>query len=492
MRAIWSFVALAALLLSLVQAPITASATETSDNRSDSGRVPSDAVPDLIPTVDDRSSAERNVGVDQSNWVYTGRITGRILVTDGEEAIVPEQVQLRFWRWIEQAEVWSATTPISVTLDVDGNFDSPPRQPGTYRLEVRAIGFDAPAKGYWPTGASYWEGQQHTLGEGEPWDIGTMVLDASWPRFDRYEGSDRFATAVELSKAGFSDGSSPVVYVVNGLGFADALSAGPAAAARDGVLLLVTRDSIPAVVQAELHRLQPSKIVVVGGTAVVSSAVEAQLRGYVAASADVLRLQGENRYATSRAVVAHALLNGADGHTMFIATGRDYPDALAAGPAASYYDGLVMLVDGAASTVPQATYDVIANSDIGMVYLAGGSGTISDLVFEEMTRALYGPVQRFVDRIGGVDRYETATAINDHVFGWVGADKAYVATGLGFADALAGSTLAAANRAPIYLSRPRCLGLNEYISMVEIWAREVWLIGGPGALSDGVIHDDLC
>ncbi|MER3418748.1 MAG: hypothetical protein C4343_06595 [Chloroflexota bacterium] len=93
----------------------------------------------------------------------------------------------------------------------------------------------------------------------------------------RLAGSDRYATAVEISKAMFPNGNVPVVTIATGLDFPDALAGAPAAALGGGPLLLVAPDAIPPVVATELARLKPARIVVLGGPGVVSPAVLAAL-----------------------------------------------------------------------------------------------------------------------------------------------------------------------------------------------------------------------
>jgi hypothetical protein len=90
--------------------------------------------------------------------------------------------------------------------------------------------------------------------------------------------------------------STPVVYVATGENFPDALGAGPAAATVAGPILLVTQNGIPSETAAELTRLAPDKIIIVGGTAVVSSSVESGLGAY---AGSVERIAGANRYETA-------------------------------------------------------------------------------------------------------------------------------------------------------------------------------------------------
>jgi putative cell wall-binding protein len=72
--------------------------------------------------------------------------------------------------------------------------------------------------------------------------------------------------------------AADTVFVATGGNYPDAL-AGSAAAARLGApVLLVTSDAVPGSVVAELARLSPRSIVVLGGTAAVGEPVLAALR----------------------------------------------------------------------------------------------------------------------------------------------------------------------------------------------------------------------
>ncbi len=93
----------------------------------------------------------------------------------------------------------------------------------------------------------------------------------------RLAGPDRYATAVAISAATYAANAS-VVYIATGLGYADALAGAAAAGLERGPLLLVPGTAIPAVVAAELSRLKPARIVVLGGTGVVSESVKLGLK----------------------------------------------------------------------------------------------------------------------------------------------------------------------------------------------------------------------
>lgn len=142
-------------------------------------------------------------------------------------------------------------------------------------------------------------------------------------------GADRYATAAAASADRFAAGV-PVVYLASGNGFADALAGSAAAGIQHGPILLTTATSLPAATAVELTRLKPQRIVILGGTDVISSAVAQVVSGY----APVTRLFGADRYATA-AAVSRAINAPTALPYLYIAPGTTFPDALAAGVAAA-------------------------------------------------------------------------------------------------------------------------------------------------------------
>ena len=300
------------------------------------------------------------------------------------------------------------------------------------------------------------------------------------PTTDRLAGGDRYATAVEISKAGFADGEPDTVFIATGTVFADALSAAPAAAELNAPLLLTIPTRIPDVVLAELNRLAPSEIVIVGSTLAVSAAVETALEG-LAFAPEVTRVFGGDRYATSRAVSDFAFDTAT---TAFLATGVNFPDALAAGPAAAELGGPVVLIPGLRTTVDAATTGLLDELGVTDVLIAGSNLVVSDAI-ETALDADYT-----VTRLEGPSRYDTAIAINE--FAFTDESVAYLATGQGFADALAGGALAANQGVPLYISLRDCLDADVLQSMVDLGVTNIVLLGGLPALSLDVENLVIC
>ncbi|HET8571346.1 MAG TPA: S8 family serine peptidase [Candidatus Limnocylindria bacterium] len=94
----------------------------------------------------------------------------------------------------------------------------------------------------------------------------------------RFGGADRYATAVALSAGSYLAGGPDTVYLSTGSAFPDSLAAGSPAGDGGDPVLLVRPDALPDAVADEIRRIDPSQVVVVGGTGSVSDAVRAAIR----------------------------------------------------------------------------------------------------------------------------------------------------------------------------------------------------------------------
>ena len=93
----------------------------------------------------------------------------------------------------------------------------------------------------------------------------------------RISGADRYATAVAVSKATTKADGPRTVYLATGASFPDGLAGTPVAARSAGPLLIVPPGGLPSDVATELRRLNPARVVILGGHSVVSSTLAAQV-----------------------------------------------------------------------------------------------------------------------------------------------------------------------------------------------------------------------
>ncbi|MBA4246791.1 MAG: hypothetical protein C0444_00635 [Microbacterium sp.] len=453
-------------------APMTAAQAEAA-TEAENARVVFDGSPQLSP-----AAGASVTGVLQT---YETDNSGPYPATSGSSFV-------RFWLWNPVSNFWELQQFVN-TFSGTGEFSATGLPAGDYRVEFASYSSSVPMREYWNNAPVFIASTTLSIAVDTTVSLGTVSMYPSFPDFFRISGDSRYSTAVAISQSVIAPGNSAsVVYLVTGVSYADALSAGPAAAASGGVMLLTPPSALTPEVAAELDRINPGRIVIVGGPGVVSSAIESAVVQYVAAPGDVDRIFGADRYVTSRMIVADAFPSGVP--NLFIATGTNFPDALAAGPASSRLGGGVLLINGSLTTTDLATRTLITTLGLPDLHLAGGTGAISAGAESSLTAHL--GASGTVTRYAGNNRYDTALVMNAQVFGPLGADFAYLATGTGFADALAGGPLAAAFDSPLYLSSPACLREAEYVDMINLLVKEAYALGGVGALSDRVLFGDLC
>lgn len=281
----------------------------------------------------------------------------------------------------------------------------------------------------------------------------------------RLAGADRDATAVAVSHATYPAAQSAgAVVLARDDGFADALVGGPLAAAQRAPLLLTPSDALATATSVELQRvLSPGGTVyLMGGPTALTPRLENEVNalGY-----RTIRIAGPDRFATA---VAVANLLGSPS-TVLEASGLNYPDALSSVSAAASVDGVILLTNGSKQATETATY--LADHP-GNRYAVGGAAAGAD------PSAI---------AIVGTDRYATNAAVARAFFPTT--TSATVATGIGFADALAGGVLCAATGAPMLLVPPTSLPepVKAYVATHGATLASVDVIGGTTVISEAVV-----
>ncbi|MGD8195619.1 cell wall-binding repeat-containing protein [Herbiconiux sp. P18] len=213
---------------------------------------------------------------------------------------------------------------------------------------------------------------------GGPASVSTLVeraLATYSSSVTRVAGADRYAVSAGVSEAAFPDGAD-VAYVASGAVFADALSASAAAGLEGGPVLLTKKEVTPPEVLAELTRLKPNVVIVLGGTNTVDESVVAALQATWA----VIRVGGADRYAVSAAVSARSF--GDDVYTVYVASGEVFPDALSGSAAAIVNDAPVLLVQKDA--IPGTVAAELDRLNPYRIVVLGGAETLSDTVQSQL------------------------------------------------------------------------------------------------------------
>jgi Putative cell wall-binding domain len=305
--------------------------------------------------------------------------------------------------------------------------------------------------------------------------VSTPVVPSSL-KISRVGGSDRYETSAQILKS-FPAGQN-TVYVASGADFPDALGAAAIAGNKSAPLVLLPKNGVVSrSVKAEVSRLKPKTLIVVGGQNSVPDSVVNQIANN---GTKVRRLQGNDRYATGRNLVASSFRNGTS--EVFIATGKSFPDALSASPIAGLRGAPVLLVDGSQNQLDASTWETIAKSGATKIWLIGGSGSVSEGIKGQL-QTTYS-----VERIGGEDRYKTSEKLNARFFatGSKAPSRFYWASGGNFADALAGAPAAARDKSPLYVVKKDCANASIVSRLQNGDTGDLFLLGGSSTLSRSV------
>lgn len=280
----------------------------------------------------------------------------------------------------------------------------------------------------------------------------------------RLAGSDRYATSLAISKAGWAQAST--VILVTGSDYADALSASALAKSNDAPILLIEKISLSSNIVTEIKRLRASKAILIGGTGVIGTKVESQLKEL---EINVIRIWGTDRYETSKKVAEKlGVKNG-----IIIATGSDFPDALSIAPIAGIK--LMPILLSQKSSLNSGIAAFIKDKDIPVSYIIGGTGVLGTSIDVSVPNS---------KRLGGADRYSTNQIINNQFKDDLNFDTVYIAAGKNFPDAMSGSALAAKNNSPIFLTDNITTDVINLITNNKV--KHVVILGGNGVIGRSI------
>ena len=290
----------------------------------------------------------------------------------------------------------------------------------------------------------------------------------------RVGGIDRYATSAQLYTGQFPLATN--IVLASGQNFPDALSATYLAKRLNTGVLLTDPNVLQQATSLVLTNNVITTVYIVGGTAAVSANVQNAISALHVgnnpgnnALLTVVRVAGADRYATNNAV---DLYNGASaGTTAVVATGQNFADALAVGPAV-YNKAFPLVLTGTGSLDANAQ-STLVNLGIHTVIIVGGTSAISAAV-ETAIKAIPGVSIGY--RIAGADRTLTASQIATWETQTLPATTAYAALGSlgfpftttsvadlgrgdGFADALSAGAVAGSQARVILLTAdPNNLG----------------------------------
>lgn len=301
---------------------------------------------------------------------------------------------------------------------------------------------------------------------------------------NRLSGHTRFKTAKVISE-NYDNGKVENVVLSTGNEFADALSASVLAHEKKAPILLVdscVNDSKDAFDYIINHLNSTGTIYIIGGIGIIDTEFETKLNDL--GFKNIVRIAGSDRYDTSY-MIANSLN---DITTVVISSGEQYPDALSISSFAANKGWPILL--SSPKMLPQEMRNFLLERKPSKVYIAGGVGVISENVKSEISSLL---PQATVERLMGQSRFDTNVVIAKTFE--PNPSTVYLASGYGFADALAGSVLAARNGDPIIFIDPSVPTLPKAAASYygELYANKLSpnlvALGGSGVVPDEIIKN---
>lgn len=209
------------------------------------------------------------------------------------------------------------------------------------------------------------------------------------------------------------------------------------------------------------------------------------LNNRAASTTDLGRIAGKNRFLTAVEISkAHfetpTWPDGAPVDVVTVASGVNYPDALAGGPFAAGLGPLLLVPQ--TGPIPEAVKGEISRLSPQHIAILGGPGAVAVDVEKQLT-ALGADTERFA----GTNRYDTAAQVAVATAKALeGTDTVVLSSGEDFADALAGGASAAHRGGVLLLTRSGTLSPEASAALAQIAPSKVQVLGGEAVVSRAV------
>ena len=269
----------------------------------------------------------------------------------------------------------------------------------------------------------------------------------------RISGKDRYETAAKI----FQEGSRFSILFASGENFADALSAAPLVGLDNRGLLLTRKNEVASPVVSLFKEVEKENFTIVGGGARFTEELRNAIvstYGFTSSS----RISGSNRFITSTKIAEKFRTD-----TVIVASGMNFPDALAATTMSQKIQAPILLVDKA--QIDYSVQKYLKDSGISKMILVGGEGVISKSTERKAHAYMIGTElpsmpdfnrnavllsdtvlykdETFTEKVGSLPKYKIVTVLEqsdvsakinyDKTTGWVGKEalKNYKVTDFG-------------------------------------------------------------
>ncbi len=258
------------------------------------------------------------------------------------------------------------------------------------------------------------------------------------------QGNRRFETAVAISKEGW-DSSTDTVIIASAYSVVDGVSATPLASIKNAPILLVDKNEVTNSTKEELKRLNPSNIILIGGTDVVNDNIYKEVKS-ILPSASIKRIGGINRYETSLNI-AKEMSKYKNIDKIYVAGGHGEADALSIASKAGEDKAPIILTPK--DDLTYDSYDWLKSQNLLDAYFIGGDLVISDNVINKVNSVTRNNVLN--NRVYGLNRQETNAKVIQKFYTNSNYNALLVTKSNPLVDALSAGPLAAKINSPIVL-----------------------------------------
>ncbi|MDY6064770.1 MAG: leucine-rich repeat protein [Finegoldia sp.] len=277
----------------------------------------------------------------------------------------------------------------------------------------------------------------------------------------RIAGENRYQTAIEISKQNYKQ--TDTVIIASGENYPDALTATVLAHQKQAPILL-THPNKTKEVEKEIQRLQATNIIIIGKEKAVTKQEEQAYKKL----GKIERIGGENRYQTA-IKIAEKILKTTNKNKIIVASGQNYPDALAIGSYAAKEQIPIILAEN--NKLPEAE-KLLENYQITEALIIGGEKAVGNIE-KHFTKT---------DRIAGNNRYQTAVKIAENYYKQT--KEINLTSGENYPDALVVNPVSAKRNIPVILntSKGKEKTVEKYLQENKI--EKINIYGGKKAIEE--------
>ncbi|WP_027701177.1 cell wall-binding repeat-containing protein [Metaclostridioides mangenotii] len=271
--------------------------------------------------------------------------------------------------------------------------------------------------------------------------------------------------------------STKTVILASGEKYTDVLTATVLGNEKDAPILLSKKDSIDEETLAEIKRLNAEEVIISGGADSVSDKVVVQLKDY-----NVIRISGKDRYETAEKIGDEVRSITGNKEGAMLVDGTNFPDVITISTLASQKRAPILITEP--ETLNSITDKTIVKWNLEDITIGGSYNSVSKDIENSLKVSK-------INRLGGVDRYETSKIIGQEVVNLTGNKSNMVLVdGTDFPDGITINSLASKFKSPIMLTTPNKLS-KETSDMIKEWSTQNILIGGGYNSVSKSIEDKL-